>query len=52
MNLHDLVGEKRKRVLWHIVNHRTHHHSEAAAILTDYGHSPSGLDFTAFLNEQ
>ena len=49
-------GEERERVLWHcllhVVNHGTHHRSEAAAILTDYGHSPGGLDFTAFLNEQ
>ena len=49
-------GEKRERVLWHclvhIVNHGTHHRSEAAAILTDYDSSPGGLDFTAFLNEQ
>jgi uncharacterized damage-inducible protein DinB len=36
----------------HVVNHGTHHRSGAAAILTDYGHSPGGLDFTAFLNEQ
>ena len=49
-------GDHRERVLWHcllhVVNHGTHHRSEAAAILTDYGHSPDGLDFTAFLNEQ
>lgn len=49
-------GEERERVLWHcllhVVNHGTHHRSEAAAILTDYGHSPGELDFTAFLNEQ
>lgn len=49
-------GDHRERVLWHcllhVVNHGTHHRSEAAAILTDCGHSPGGLDFTAFLNEQ
>ncbi len=59
----DLVGcvrytteeGKRERVLWHcllhVVNHGTQHRSEAAAILTGYGYSPGGLDFTAFLNE-
>ncbi len=49
-------GEKRERVLWHcllhVVNHGTQHRSEAAVILTGYGHSPNGLDFTAFLNER
>ena len=49
-------GEKRERVLWHcllhVVNHGTQHRSEAAAILTGYGYSPGGLDFTLFLNEQ
>ena len=47
---------KRERVIWHclvhVVNHGTQHRSEAAAILTGYGHSPGGLDFTAFLNEE
>ncbi len=49
-------GDKRKRVLWHcllhVVNHGTHHRSEAAEILTGHGYSPGELDFTAFLNEQ
>ncbi|MEP7189502.1 MAG: DinB family protein [Roseiflexaceae bacterium] len=49
-------GDKRERLLWHClfhtVNHGTQHRSEAAAILTGYGHSPGELDFTAFLNEQ
>lgn len=48
-------GGTRERVLWHclwhVVNHGTQHRSEAAVLLTDYGCSPGGLDFTAFLSE-
>jgi uncharacterized damage-inducible protein DinB len=49
-------GERRERVLWHcllhVVNHGTQHRSEAAAILTGYGHSPGDLDFTMYVSQQ
>jgi len=48
-------GILRERVLWHclvhVVNHGTQHRSEAAALLTNYGHSPGDMDYTVFLNE-
>jgi len=49
-------GIWRERLLWHclyhVVNHGTQHRSEAAALLTDCGHSPGEMDFTLFLNER
>lgn len=48
------IDVTRVRVLWHclfhVVNHGMQHRSEAAAMLTDYGHSPGEIDFTIFLN--
>jgi uncharacterized damage-inducible protein DinB len=47
--------EPRERIRWHVLlhvaNHGTHHRSEAAAMLTGYGHSPGELDFTLFLHD-
>jgi uncharacterized damage-inducible protein DinB len=48
-------GEPHERILWqamvHVVNHGTQHRSEAAALLTDFGHSPGDIDLVYFLDE-
>ena len=50
------AGQMRERVLWHcmlhVVNHGTHHRSQAAAILKGLGRAPVALDFTLYLNEK
>lgn len=49
-------GEAFQNVVWkilaHVVNHGTQHHAEAAAMLTDFDHSPGDIDMIMYFREK
>jgi uncharacterized damage-inducible protein DinB len=51
-----IPGAVREYAVWHIlvdvVIHATQHRSEAAVLLTSYGHSPGDFDFTTVVRER
>ena len=56
INYTDTKGVAYSMVLWpllqHVVLHGMQHRAEAAAILTDFGHSPGDIDLIVYLREQ
>jgi len=46
---HEQYRRTRWQTIMHVVNDLTHHRSEAATILTGFGHSPGELDFDLFV---
>ena len=43
------IKRTRWQTIMHVVNDLTHHRSEAAAMLTGFGHSPGELDFDQYI---
>ena len=52
IRLTNLDGEEKDlpyyRILQHVILHGMQHHSEIAALLTQFGHSPGNIDFIFF----
>ena len=47
--VHEASTRTRWQTILHVVNDLTHHRSEAAAMLTGFGHSPGELDFDQYV---
>ncbi|MEZ4592988.1 MAG: DinB family protein [Chloroflexota bacterium] len=45
----DTIRRSRWQTILHVINDGTYHRSEAAAMLTGFGHSPGELDFEGYL---